>query len=61
MSLTELLGVLGFGLALFSLGWQIHSYRPRLRLLIDTEHSGFFTAKVGEKSKLPGLPGKDEW
>ena len=46
MPLTELLGVLGFGLALASLVWQILSRRPRLNVEIDRERSTFATVEV---------------
>ena len=46
MAPTELLGVLGFGLAAVSLAWQILSRRPRLKLEIDRERSVFVTVEV---------------
>ena len=49
MSLTEILGVLGFLLALGSLGWQIFSRCVRLKVEIDEERSGFATLELRPK------------
>ena len=55
MSLTELLGVLGFLLALVSLAWQIRSQRVRLRVKVDETKSDFVIGNM-----VLDCPEKDE-
>ena len=46
MPLTDVLGVLGFVLAVLSLSWQVRLYRALLRVEPLTQQSGFLTVEV---------------